>query len=137
MSKNALITIVRDEGNIALTPEPSSYSTTTSTMVESGTSVSGKVLGSEVGEAKTKISLAWKFLTKEQWANINSIFKTREGTGSGYTNKVIYFDQTTGDWVSEAREMIVSDRSAGMSRYDADGIGVEGWFDCSLELTEV
>ena len=137
MGKKALVTIIRDDGNIALTPEPASYGTTTTTMMDSGTSVSGKTLGSVVREAVAKISLSWRYLTKEEWANINALFKTQEGSGLGFANKVIYFDQTTGDWVSEAKEMIVSDRSAGMSRYDAEGRGVEGWFDCTLELTEV
>ena len=137
MNNKPLITIIRDGESFAITPEPSSYSTTTTTMLDSGTSVSGKTLGSVVREAVARVSLSWKFLTVEEWANINSIFKTKGGNETNFTVKVIYFDQTAGDWVDSPCEMIVSDRSAGMSRYDAADANVEGWFDCSLELTEV
>ena len=137
MNNRPLITIIRDGESIAITPEPASYSTTTTTMIDSGTSVSGKTLGSVVREAVARVSLSWKFLTPEQWASINSIFKTQDGKESNYTVDVIYYDQTLGDWVDSPKEMIVSDRSAGMSRYDSKGAIVEGWLDCSLELTEV
>lgn len=137
MSNRPLIEIINNNRHIAITPEPSSYSTSTTTMLDTGTSVSGKVLGSVVREAKTRVSLSWKFLTAREWAAINELFKNHECNISGATSNVVYFDQTLGDWVHQAREMIVSDRSAGMSRYDKYGKGVEGWYDCSLELTEV
>ena len=137
MSNKPLITIIRDGESFAITPEPSSYSTTATTMIDSGTSVSGKTLGSVVRDVVAQVSLSWKFLTTEQWASINSFFKSQDGNEPNFTAQVIYYDQTLGDWVDTPREMIVSNRSAGMSRYDATGAIVEGWFDCSLELTEV
>lgn len=109
-------------------PEPTSYSGTTSTMIDSGTSVSGQLLGSVVREDVARISLSWNFLSVADWAKMNKRFKEH------YINKIRFFDQTLGDW--DERDMYVSDRSAGMWRRDAEG-NVLGWTGCGLELTEV
>ena len=133
-TKQALVTIIRE--NTAQSydlPEPASYSGTTSTVIDSGTSVSGKLLGAVVREDVAKVSLSWRYLTAAQWAKINEMFKAT-GSGSRFINKVSFFDQTCNRW--QTRDMFVSDRSAGMWRRGEDG-GVLGWTDCSLELTEV
>ena len=128
-----LVTILRDHWekdpkfNYAL-PEPTAYSGTTSTMIDAGTSVSGKLLGSVVREDVAQISMSWNYLTAEDWSEINQLFT------ENYINKVRFFDQTKGDWVT--REMYVSDRSAGMWRRDDEG-NVLGWTGCSIQLTEV
>lgn len=132
----ALVTIIRGGQEFPLNDklEPASYSGTTTTMLDSGTSVSGHLLGAVVREDVATISLSWRYLTKEQWAYINELFKTEEGDGSRFINTIRFFNQTTGKY--EPREMYISDRSAGMWRRNANG-EVEGWLDCSLELMEV
>jgi len=128
-----LVTIIRKKQpddqipNYAF-PEPTTYSGTTSTMIDSGTSVSGKLLSSIVREDVARISLSWNFLSVEEWAKINQLFK------ASYEYPVRFFDQTKGDWGE--RTMYASDRSAGMWRRDDEG-NVLGWTGCSLELTEV
>jgi len=128
-----LVTIIRKKQpddqipNYAF-PEPTTYSGTTSTMIDSGTSVSGHLLGSIVREEVARISLSWNFLSVEEWAKINQLFKV------SYEYLVRFFDQTKGDWGE--RTMYASDRSAGMWRRDDEG-NVLGWTGCSLELTEV
>jgi len=95
-------------------------------MVDSGTSVSGHLLGSLVRDDVAQISLSWNYLSVEDWARINQIFKEQ------FINNVRFFDQTAGDWVE--RDMHISDRSAGMWRRGSDG-GVLGWTGCSLQKT--
>ena len=123
VSNTALVTI----GGYEL-PEPTAYSGSTSTMVDSGTSVSGHLLGSVVRDDVAKIAMSWTYLSVSDWAQINQIFKEK------YINPVSFFDQTAGTWV--LRDMYISDRSAGMWRRAADGT-VLGWTGCSLELMEV
>ena len=135
LNTQSLVTIIRGGEEIPLPKEPSSYSSTTSTLIDGGTSVSGKQLGAVIRENVAQISMSWKYLTVEEWAAINALFKTHDGNGSQFSNTVRFFDQTTGDWTSD-RQMSVSDRSAGLWRRDEDG-NVAGWTDCSLELTEV
>ena len=128
-----LVTILREKNqknhkpNYAL-PEPTAYSSTNSTMIDSGTSVSGKLLGSIVRDDVAQISVSWNFLEADEWAKINQIF------AENHINWVRFFDQTKGDW--DEREMSVSDRSAGMWRRDDEG-HVLGWTGCGLQLTEV
>ena len=126
---------------------PSSYSTTTTTLVDSGTSVSGKLLGSLVRDNVTRISMTWSHLTAEQWAEINNLFRrpaTDDSPDRGFTNTVRFYDQAhSGVVVNPAVddkkwrecEMYVSDRTAGMQRYHENGTVY--WSGCSLELTQV
>jgi len=114
-------------------PEPTSYSSTTTTLTDSDLSVSGKLLGSVIREDVAQISLAWNYLDAETWAQINQRFKDKSPTGN-YINRVRFFDQTTGTWVS--RNMYVSNRSAGLWRRSADGT-VLGWQGCSFQFMEV
>lgn len=109
-------------------PDPSSYSSTTSTMVDGGTSVSGKTLGSVVRNNVAEVSLSWNYLEAPNWAKINQLFK------ENHFRQVRFFDQAANEW--DVREMSVSDRSGGMWRRDGDG-NVLGWTGCSLQLTEV
>ena len=105
---------------------PSGYSATTSTMVDKGTSVSGKVLGSVVRHDVVQIALSWNYLSAENWASLVGMFQTN------YELPVHFFNQTRNTW--DTRNMYISDRSAGMYRQ----IGREiGWSGCSLSLTEV
>ena len=131
-TNRVLVTIINGEKSTSL-PEPASYNTTTSTMIDSGTSVSGKMLGSIVRADVRKINMSWNYLENDEWSNINKLFKTEENVNR-FINKVRFFDQTEHTWVK--CDMFVSDRSAGMWRRDENG-EVMGWTGCSIELTEV
>lgn len=110
-------------------PEPSSYSATTSTIVDSARNVSGYVVGSIVRPDVAKVEMSWKYLTASQWASILSLF-----TNSFY-NDVRFLNQATNGYTT--RTMYVSDRTAGMWRRDPRTGDVMGYTNCSLSLVEV
>lgn len=110
-------------------PEPSTYSATSSTIVDSARNVSGYVVGAVVRADVAKIELTWKYLTGDQWARILTLF-----AGSFY-NDVRFLNQTTNAY--ETRTFYVSDRTAGMWRRDPVTGAVMGWTNCSLSLVEV
>ena len=110
-------------------PEPSSYTATTSTIVDSARNVSGYVVGSVVRSDVAKIEMSWKYLTAEQWATILSLF-----TNSFY-NDVTFLNQATNRYTT--RTMYVSDRNAAMWRRDPQTGAVMGYTGCSLSLVEV
>lgn len=110
-------------------PEPSTYSATTSTIVDSARNVQGKVVGSVVRSDVAKVELTWRYLTVEQWATVLSMFS------SSFYNSVRFFCQTSGAY--EVRDMYVSDRSAGLWRRNPETGDVMGWTNCTLSLVEV
>ena len=110
-------------------PEPSTYTATTSTIVDSARNVSGYVVGSVIRNDVAKIELTWRYLTAQQWANILSLF-----SGSFY-NDVRFLNQVTNQYTT--RTMYVSDRNAGMWRRDPQSGSVMGYTNCSLSLVEV
>lgn len=110
-------------------PEPSSYSATTATIVDSARNVEGKVVGAVVRSDVAKVELSWKYLTIEQWARILSLFS------SDFYNDVRFFSQTSATY--EVRTMYVSDRTAGMWRRHPETGDIMGWTNCSLSLVEV
>ena len=110
-------------------PEPSSYTATTSTIVDSARNVSGYVVGSVVRSDVAKIEMSWKYLTAGQWATILSLF-----TNSFY-NDVTFLNQATNSYTT--RTMYVSDRNAAMWRRDPQTGAVMGYTGCSLSLVEV
>lgn len=110
-------------------PEPSTYSATTSTIVDSARNVSGYVVGSVVRSDVAKVELTWRYLTAEQWASILSKF-----TYSFYNN-VRFYNQVTANY--DTRNMYISDRTAGMWRRNPDTGAIMGWTNCSLSLVEV
>lgn len=110
-------------------PEPSSYSATTSTIVDSGRNVKGKVIGSVVRPDVAKVALKWNYLTAKQWAAAIGPF-----TKNFYCT-VRFYNQTTASY--STRQMYVSDRTAGMWRRCPSNGNVMGWTDCSLSLVEV
>lgn len=110
-------------------PEPSTYSATTATIVDSARNVEGKVVGSVIRHNVAKVELSWRYLTAGQWANILSIF-----AGNFYVS-VRFFDQTTANY--NVKTMYVSDRTSGMWRRHPDTGAVMGWTDCRLSLVEV
>lgn len=110
-------------------PEPSTYSATTSTIVDSARNVAGFVVGSVIRYDVAKIEMTWRYLTAEQWAAILSKFAT------SFYNNVRFYNQTTANY--EVREMYCSDRTAGMWRRNPDTGAVMGWTNCTLSLVEV
>ena len=110
-------------------PEPSGYSATTATLVDSARNVEGKVVGSVIRSDVAKVELKWRYLPVAQWAEILSLF-----TQSFY-NQVTFFNQSTAKY--ETREMYVSDRKAGMWRRHPETGDVVGWTECALSLVEV
>ena len=128
----ALVTIYSRTTTLPLDgrKEPTSYSGTTSTMVDGGTSVSGHLLASRVREEDVaQISLSWNYLSAADWAEIKKLFK-----GENYVTEVEFFDQTEDKWIK--RPMQISDRSAGMHHRNPDTDEIF-WTGCSLQLTEV
>lgn len=110
-------------------PEPSEYSASTSTLVDSGRNVSGYVIGSVIRNDVAKVELKWRYLTARQWADVLSLFT------NNFYNQVTFFNQATASYTT--RQMYVGDRSAGMwRRHPATG-EVMGFVDCSLSLVEV
>lgn len=112
-------------------PEPSSYSGSTSTIVDAGRNVEGKFIGSVVRSDVAKVELKWNYLTVQEWANINQLFLGP----NNFVREVEFFDQARGTWT--VREMYVSDRSAGMWRRHPVTGDILGWTDCALSLIEV
>lgn len=110
-------------------PEPSTYNATTSTIVDSGRNVQGKVVGAVVRHDVAKIEISWKYLTAYQWAQILSLFS------SSFYNEVTFLNQTTNR--PDTRTMYVGDRSAGMWRRNPQTGEVMGYTGASLSLIEV
>ena len=114
-------------------PEPSTYSGNTSTLVDSSRNVQGVMIGAVIRDDIAKVELSWRYLTVEQWADIQKCF--RQSSGGKFINLVTFFDQSVGGWVT--KEMYVSDRKSGLWRRDPKTGDVLGWTDCSFSLVEV
>ena len=128
MAINDLVTVA----GVAL-PEPSTYTGNTSTLVDSARNVDGVMIGSVIRDDVAKVELQWRYLTVQQWAMINKLFK--QSAGGAFINSVRFFDQSAGTYIT--RQMYVGDRSAGMWRRDPKTGAVMGWTDCKLSLIEV
>lgn len=113
-------------------PEPSTYSATTSTIVDSGRNVQGYVIGAVIREGVARVDLTWNFITAEDWASIMAQFN--ESQGGAFYNNVTFFCQDTNSWVT--REMYVGDRSAQIFLRNKDG-SIKGYQSASLALIEV
>lgn len=113
-------------------PEPSTYSATTSTIVDSGRNVQGYVIGAVIRDDVAKISMTWNYISAQDWASILAQFSPARG-GSFYNNVTFYL-QDTNSWVT--REMYVSDRVASVFLRNKDG-SIKGYQNVSLSLVEV
>lgn len=109
-------------------PEPSSYEATTSTIVDSGRNVQGKMVGAVVRPDVAKVSIKWNFLTAQQWATVLSLFTTN------FYCTVRFYNQTKARY--DTRQMYVSDRTSGMWRRCPTNGNVMGWAGCALSLVE-
>ena len=110
-------------------PEPSEYAASTSTIVDSGRNVEGKVIGSVVRHGVSKVEVKWRYLTAQQWADIIGPFDTN------FYVSVRFFDQTTANY--KTKQMYVSDRKGGIWRRNPATGEVMGWTDCGFSLVEV
>ena len=114
-------------------PEPSTYNANTSTLVDSGRNVQGKMVGSVIRDDVAKIEISWRYLTVQDWARIQQCF--RQSAGGKFINLVTFFDQSVGGWVT--KEMYISDRKASVFRRDPNTGDLLGWVEPSLSLIEV
>jgi hypothetical protein len=110
-------------------PEPSTYEAVTSTIVDSARNVAGYVVGSVVRSDVAKVSVTWRYLTAEQWANILSLFT------HNFYNDVRFMNQATNNY--DVRTMYVSDRQAGIWRRHPETGAIMGYTNCSLSLVEI
>ena len=110
-------------------PEPSTYEALTSTIVDAGRNINGVTIGAVVRNDVAKVSLSWRYLTAQQWADAIGPF-----TKNFYCT-VEFYNQATATYTT--RRMYVSDRTAGMWRRDPDSGAVLGWTNCSLSFVEV
>lgn len=114
-------------------PEPSEYTGTTATLVDSARNTDGYMIGSVIRDDVGKVELTWNFLTVEQWASILALFSTARG--GSFTNDVTFFCQDSGTW--ETREMYVNDRTAGVFRRNPETGDIIGYKGPKLSLIEV
>ena len=110
-------------------PEPSTYSATTSTIVDSARNVSGYVVGNVIRSDVAKVELTWKYLTAQQWARILSLFN------ASFYNDVRFYNQVTNSY--DVRRMYVSDRNASIWRRHPETGAIMGYTGASLSLVEV
>lgn len=113
-------------------PEPASYDSNTATLVDGGRNAAGVTIGSVIREDVAKITMNWKFLSLEQWADILTLFSSKRG-GKFYAT-VNFFLQDTADWTT--RTMYVSDRQAKIFIRDTTG-KLQGYESPSFSLVEV
>lgn len=114
-------------------PEPSSYSGSTATLVDSARNAEGKMVGSVIRDDVGKVEIGWKYLTATQWRDILSCFSMKRG--GQFINKVTFYCQDSADW--ETREMYVGDRSAPVWRRNPETGEIMGYTDCKISLIEV
>lgn len=113
-------------------PEPSTYSATTSTIVDSGRNVEGYVIGAVIRDDIAKITISWNYISAQDWANILAQFSPARG-GSFYNNVTFYL-QDTNSWVT--RQMYVNDRQADVFLRDKAG-NIRGYTGATLALIQV
>ena len=113
-------------------PEPSTYSATTSTIVDSGRNVEGYVIGAVIRDDIAKITISWNYISAQDWANILAQFSPARG-GSFYNNVTFYL-QHTNSWVT--RQMYVNDRQADVFLRDKAG-NIRGYTGATLALIQV
>lgn len=113
-------------------PEPSKYSGTTATIVDSARNAQGQMIGSVIRDDVGKIEMSWNFITAQDWADLLSLFSNAHG--GSFTNQVTFYCQDSNSW--ETREMYVNDRKAQVFLRNADG-SIRGFVGASINLIEV
>lgn len=113
-------------------PAPSTYSGTTSTIVDSARNVNGYMIGSVIRDDVGKIEMSWNVISAADWSVLLSKFSIARG--GSFINPVTFFCQDTNTW--ETRNMYVSDRSANVYLRDESG-NIRGYQNARLSLIEV
>lgn len=113
-------------------PAPSTYQSTTATVVDSARNVKGYVVGAVIRENIAKAAMTWKFISAQDWADLLAQFDSTRG-GSFYQNVTLFIQDING-W--ETRTMYVSDRTASIFLRNPDG-GIKGYVDAQMSLVEV
>ena len=112
-------------------PEPSTYSSTTATVVDSARNAQGVQVGSVIRGSVGKIECTWKFISAEDWASILAQFDMTRG--GHFYNSVTFYNQDTNDW--ETRTCYVSDRTASLFLRRKDG-SIRGYTGARIALIE-
>lgn len=113
-------------------PDPSTYESITSTVVDSARNTEGVMIGAVIRDDVSKVSMSWRFLEVEKWAKILSLFSTAQG--GSFVNEVTFFSQDYGTWIT--KQMYVNDRKANIYLRNDDG-DIIGFKDCAIALIQV
>lgn len=113
-------------------PDPSEYEANTATIVDSARNVGGEMIGNVILNDVAKVTMSWKFITVENWANILKQFDPKYS--GDFKRQVTFFNQTTGTWTT--RTMYVSDRNAKIFKRD-DDYNIIGYVGARLSLIDV
>lgn len=113
-------------------PDPSTYSGSVATIVDSGRNTEGVVIGAVIRENVGKAEMSWNYLTVKQWSEICACFDSTRG--GAFINSTEFFCPDMGGW--ETRDMYCSDRKAGVFLRNKDG-SIKGLTGCSVNLIEV
>ncbi len=113
-------------------PAPSTYQSTTATIVDSARNAKGVVVGAVIRENIAKVAVTWNFISAQEWADLLAQFDSTRG-GSFY-QQVTFFLQDTNAW--ETRTMYISDRTADIFLRNADGT-IKGYTGANFSLVEV
>lgn len=113
-------------------PEPSTYSSTTATVVDASRNAQGYQVGAVIRDGIAKIEMTWKFISAADWALLLQQFDMKRG--GHFYNTVTFFNQDTNDW--ETRTMYVSDRTSSVFLRNEQG-GIRGYTGARIALIEV
>lgn len=114
------------------TPSYNSLDQTSSSLVTSGRTAGGAVIGTRVGNRNlSKINISWSVLTAKQWADIQGAIKG--STSSSILFYVKYFDMERNSFI--IRRMYAGDRSAKPLFLNDDGT-VKMWQSCTVNLVD-
>jgi hypothetical protein len=114
-------------------PEPSTYSGTTSTVVDSGRNVNGVMVGDVIRDDLAKVEMTWNYLEVHKWSAILLLFDRK--SGGSFINTVTFFNQVTAAY--DTRQMYISDRTAEIFKRDARTQEIQGYIGPRLALIEV
>lgn len=97
------------------------------TLVNSARNASGIVTAQKIGRDQDKTTLAWTYLSKEEWEELLQFFDTN------FFFKFSYYSPVRGSRIT--RTFYVSDRAYKPFAVDLDGVPV-AYRDCSLSVVD-
>lgn len=113
-------------------PDPSTYSGTTATMVDSARNAKGYMVGAVLRDDVGKVEMSWNFISVQEWSRILKLFSRKYG--GNFINSITFFCQDSGTW--ETRQMYVNDRKAEVFLRNKDG-SIRGYKNAAMALIEV